>query len=90
MDDGINDISQDKKNSRKRKAEEQLLVMSPCKNCVMRTIGCHSWCLEYMDYAEKKEKEKQEQLKHKAGYDTYKAFKDSVFLKVQRRRMKKG
>lgn len=62
----------------------------PCKDCVMRTQGCHSWCFLYQEYAEEREKYRQERQKEKAGYDAYKSFKDSVLLKVQRRNMKKG
>ena len=35
------------------------MKLSPCKGCQNRFVGCHSKCLEYIDYEQKNDVEKQ-------------------------------
>lgn len=30
---------------------------SPCKNCQIRTLGCHAVCSDYLEWKQKKENE---------------------------------
>lgn len=43
------------------------LNKAPCKDCTKRTIGCHSSCKEYQEWAKQK-KEISEQLKKEKDY----------------------
>ena len=51
-------------------------MKAPCKGCVMRMLGCHSWRDAYLGYKEHRNKELEEQAKRVRAYGDFKACKE--------------
>ena len=61
------------------------MLLSPCKDCTDRTIGCHSSCETYKGFKEKSEAQRQERYERN---DKEQAFSDH--MQLSKRRMKDG
>lgn len=60
------------------------MVLTPCKNCTERQIGCHSVCPRYAEYKEAHEAAKQELREIKAldeALDSYERRKSARLFK---------
>lgn len=61
-------------------------VMSPCKGCEDRCIGCHSTCGDYAEYKAKLERNRELQNSMNSEYE----FRKRVKAEVTRRAHKNG
>ncbi|MCR4889157.1 MAG: hypothetical protein K5979_08290 [Ruminococcus sp.] len=60
-------------------------MMSPCKDCTDRCIGCHSTCGDYKLYRAEIEKRNAEKAEKNAEKDFIYAVKDEVFKRFRKR-----
>ena len=58
------------------------MLVSPCKECQRRVLGCHSCCEDYKKFAELSAKNR----KRNFGETDYVAYKSDVIIKNKKRR----
>ena len=46
------------------------MILSPCKDCTDRHIGCHSTCEKYIDFRKRCDKEREDRLRNSAMLNT--------------------
>ncbi len=60
-------------------------MKAPCKNCPNRSIECHSTCLTYIDYAQKRAVERHEISEKKATINMIRSHKRYMCEKARRK-----
>lgn len=63
-------------------------VLSPCKDCTDRCIGCHSNCGDYAIYKQKLEENRTKQNAMNAEYEFRKQTKAAITKEARRKERK--
>jgi hypothetical protein len=60
------------------------LIVAPCKGCALRTVGCHSLCLNYVEYKKQVEFEKNHANIGVLSEIDYQSYKNEKIWKMKR------
>ena len=60
------------------------MIVSPCKGCTLRTVGCHSLCLNYAEYKKQSELEKYHANIDVLSEFEYQRYKNEKIWKMKR------
>lgn len=64
------------------------MITSPCKNCQLRYVGCHSKCLKYIDFRQSVDVLKEQVNEKKKPGSLYRSMKRDACERQRRRHQK--